>query len=249
MLQALLRGKLSYVQENAEDILTSSVFGLLSYLPPDEGLIPLLRLAQRKDSRRVEWLLGPLQILQIEFWPTYRDGPDGWLEPDVMIWVQDANGQKHLVLIEVKLWSGKSVVQRQDASSLGDQLAREWSLLARLCEHGDAIPLLLFVTADRLYPSIEVQESEQEYSSKLPTLSATYPFTCSWISWLQVTSAFEASESRALRDIALSCRKLDLVPFEGISPIAPTGRLWSFAEGVDQYSFMMTPIPIEWRFQ
>ena len=42
MLQALLRGKLSRVQENMEDVLTSTVFGLLRYFPVQSGLWPFL---------------------------------------------------------------------------------------------------------------------------------------------------------------------------------------------------------------
>ena len=42
MIHALLNGKLSADQENMEDILTSNVFGLLRYLPPEHGLLPFL---------------------------------------------------------------------------------------------------------------------------------------------------------------------------------------------------------------
>jgi len=108
MLQALLYGKLSQEQENLEDLLTSSVFGILEYLPPATGLIPILQLARFSDGSvdSVFFTMG-LQILKIEFWPTYSVEA-GSTEPDVVIWAQEPSGQRHIVLVEVKLWSSKS---------------------------------------------------------------------------------------------------------------------------------------------
>ncbi len=43
MLAALIAGKLSRMQENMEDILTSNVFGLMQYMPAADALVPFLR--------------------------------------------------------------------------------------------------------------------------------------------------------------------------------------------------------------
>jgi hypothetical protein len=42
MLSALLLGKSSREQENMQDILTSNVFNILKYLPPERGILPFL---------------------------------------------------------------------------------------------------------------------------------------------------------------------------------------------------------------
>ena len=42
MLHAQRRGKLTREVENLEDLLTSNVFGVFSYLEPEVGLLPFL---------------------------------------------------------------------------------------------------------------------------------------------------------------------------------------------------------------
>ena len=73
MLMALLRGKLSREQENLEDILTSNVFGLLKYLPPEEGLFPFLSHAQTLDGRRPLEGAVPGAKVEYQFWPWYAE--------------------------------------------------------------------------------------------------------------------------------------------------------------------------------
>ena len=48
MIEALLRRKLTFQQENMEDILTSNVFGMLQYVPPNEGLFAFLAQSQNR---------------------------------------------------------------------------------------------------------------------------------------------------------------------------------------------------------
>ena len=52
MLSALLHGKLSREQENMEDILTSIVFDVLRYLPPDQGILPFFAHASSPDGKQ-----------------------------------------------------------------------------------------------------------------------------------------------------------------------------------------------------
>jgi hypothetical protein len=46
MMPALLHGKLSKEQQNMEDVLTSTVFGLLEYVDSNEGVLPFLSRAR-----------------------------------------------------------------------------------------------------------------------------------------------------------------------------------------------------------
>ena len=73
MLQALLHGKMSPEEEGAEDLLTASVFGLLSYLPERENLAEFLSLAERADGARDPFFASKaLRLATFEFWPTYN---------------------------------------------------------------------------------------------------------------------------------------------------------------------------------
>jgi hypothetical protein len=250
MLQALLRGKLSREQENMEDILTSGVFGLLSYLPPESALMPLLRLARFGDGTEEVVFDSPdLSIAETEFWPTYATDLAGPTEPDVLIRARESNGASHIIAIEVKLWSSKSWRLAPGESCLTDQLAREWYVLVHLCKRVGASPHLVYVTADRQYPRFEINESANEYSSRCPVWARDYPFRCAWLSWVEVAEEFRECKERALRDIALACWKLDLVPFRGFSSVAPTNWSWGFAEISEAFVFAARPTSIEWRYQ
>ena len=52
MLQAQLRGKLTRSEQQLEDLITSDVFGLLKYVPPNDGLEHLLQLVVREDGSK-----------------------------------------------------------------------------------------------------------------------------------------------------------------------------------------------------
>jgi len=47
MLQALLRGKLSRREEDLENLFTSNIFGLIKYLEPEQGILPVLACAEK----------------------------------------------------------------------------------------------------------------------------------------------------------------------------------------------------------
>jgi hypothetical protein len=250
MLQALLRGKLSREQENMEDILTSGVFGLLGYIPPENGLMPFLRLAQFGDGTSNATFDSPaLKISEIEFWPNYVTESVGSTEPDVLIRAQEADGRSHIILIEVRLWSSKSSRPDPSDPNVTDQLAREWCVLVHLCKKANAIPHLIYLTADRQYPQAEINESTIEYSIKRPAWASEFPFRCAWLSWLAVAEEFRESPEPALRHISLACLKLDLVPFRGFSLLLPTNTSWDFAEVAEPFMFATHLNSINWSYQ
>lgn len=250
MLQALLRGKLAPKQENSEDILTSSVFGLLGYIPADKGLMPLLRLAYVEGgSARGSWRLPNLEVTTMVFWPTHSTEFCGSTEPDVLIWARDPTGGRHILLVEVKLWSPKSSRPDTSASLVTDQLAKEWCVLVHLCKQENATPHLFYVTSDRQYPRFDIDESAHEYSAKCPEWACDYPFNCAWFSWVDVAEQFQDCEERCLREIALVCLRLDLVHFRGFSKLAPIDLSWAFTVPRQSYSFPIKAPTIEWSYQ
>jgi hypothetical protein len=249
MLQAFLKGKLSREQENLEDILTSSVFGALVYAP-GRALLSLLALATYDDGTPVlEFQSSRLKMVSAEFWPTYRCQGVGATEPDIVIELEDMLGRRQVVLVEVKLNSGKSSSPIADSIEIGDQLAREWCVLIERCRGSGSQPHLLYVTADPRYPELDVRESQREFESKRAALAREFPFRCAWISWSKIATAFREVEDPVLRDISMVCERLDLVPFAGISGLSTFPLSWRFSPKEMRFRFSCEPITLSWSYR
>jgi len=140
MLLAQLCRKVPHQFEGMEDVLTSSVFGLLRYLPSTLASDLLTR-----------WAGLPLQphSLSVEFWPCFPTPPGfavfidasdrGDTEPDVIV-----RSQEWLVLVEVNY--------RSHLDAAYDQLGREFVIGYRLAEREGRRFRLLVLTADVLPP-------------------------------------------------------------------------------------------------
>lgn len=117
MIFAEVHGKLgqhhSRAHERAEDLLTSTVFGLLRYLPLQAWLSALAGRVRPIEEKRgprfpadASWLdTSAVVRCKLDLWRSRR--PHG--EPDVLLSLYDDKEQlRHLLLIEVKLYSPKS---------------------------------------------------------------------------------------------------------------------------------------------
>ena len=87
-----------------EDILTSNVFGLLKYVPPEEGLLNYLALSEDKDGNQpLKYLRSLNEVSQnsisYEFWPWWEEPNCYGCEPDVYQ-LEIPDKQDLLVLIE-----------------------------------------------------------------------------------------------------------------------------------------------------
>ena len=146
-----------------EDVLTSSVFGLLRYLP-DPVLLDFLGCARRLDGSRLETIELNDCIPDTEFWPSRP----GWhREPDVVLRFHKANGSMiQEIVVEAKYLSGKSGEAESNGDPLasdevggcvpGDQLADEL-MLARSdwisrAVPGEYPPILIYLTAGFTMP-------------------------------------------------------------------------------------------------
>ncbi len=247
MLQAFLRGKLSGEQENLEDLFTSSVFGALAYA--SEGtLLSFLALATYADGTPVlELQPSELKLVSMEFWPIFASQGVGATEPDVVVQLEDMHGQRQLLFIEVKLRSGKSSGPAPDSIDIVDQLAREWCVLIDRCRGSGSQPHLVYITADRRYPEVDIMESKREFESKRD--ACEFPFRCAWISWSRVATAFREIGDPVLRDISRVCERLDLAPFERISGLSPTPTSWHFSPREMPFGFSCEPITLTWSYQ
>jgi hypothetical protein len=130
MIFAELHGKLgvdySRAHERAEDLLTSTVFGLLQYIPPAEGFLAMLRRARpvriARESVMIQtdpdWLnVESVVRVELSFWPDWR----GHGEPDVLLNLYDATGNcVAVVLVEAKLHAPKSGQASEEDDELAD---------------------------------------------------------------------------------------------------------------------------------
>jgi len=146
MIEAVVKRKLGSTQsrahERSEDLLTSTAFGLLRYLPHAQGVIALLRRSRRvnlecgeldvdsDDARNEEWIgLNTAVRCEFEFWPWL--GKHG--QPDLLLRLFDESDScVHIMAIEVKLdatksgFAGENDCKSADDEPDPDQLIKYW---------------------------------------------------------------------------------------------------------------------------
>ena len=241
MLAALLKGKLSRTQENMEDILTSNVFGLLKYLPPEEGILPVLARARAPSGQLpFQDIVGIARSIKVEytFWPRYSERDAKGCEPDVQLLIYGEDTKRILVFVEAKYLSGKSSEEELGGHETTqskppvDQLACEWQYLVLLGERKKAEPILVYLTADIDIPHQDIETSREAFMRKCP--ASRRPFECAWLSWRHISEAVKSSRSEAItNDLDALLERLNLVFFHGFS--LPSGResiQWRFERQV-----------------
>lgn len=224
MLNALLEGKLSSEQENMEDVLTSSVFGVFQYSAASAALIRFLR--------KSEPVYGDIPIpddtdaCQVrfddyDFWPFWSglEGVDN-CEPDLVIRIRIPAGQDLLVGIEAKFHSGKSASPTEDGD-ISDQLAKQWVHLHKKAHEKSQVPWLIYLTADTAKPATDFLEAEGEISRKLAPSEAAHQLRISWLSWRELVDLFEGSDKKQLSDLSSLAARLGLKFFKGMGRLDP----------------------------
>lgn len=104
MLLAEIYGKSVAEARDSEDSLTSAVFGHLRYVPPAVFWPALFAAARTTDGRPLCHVLpAGATALEVQFWPRTSFG-----EPDLKLTLRHPDGTTAVVVIEVKLWAGKS---------------------------------------------------------------------------------------------------------------------------------------------
>jgi len=247
VIDAACRGKLSRELEGMEDLLTSTVFGLLKYLPPNEGLLPFLSLAAYTDGQ------NPLstvraQTVQYTFWPWWQFGDCHGAEPDLVIDLVSDDQRRYKVLVEVKFRSEKSSLPDSAIDVPKDQLGREWDNLSRLCQEEKAEPVLVYLTADYGIPLDEIEESRNEYSFKRP--DATHKFQCAWLSWRHLPDALRSAEHPIAKDLVKLIERFGLTLFKGIHFIHAFDWNWNFRSIRTIFDFRCADQPTwAWTFK
>jgi len=204
MIFAEIHGKLgidySRAHERAEDLLTSTAFGLLRYLMPAEGLLAILRLARpvRVEGETIiirpdpDWLgVGPIAAIDVVFWPYWP----GYGEPDILLTLRDHAGcPAALVVIEAKLHSPKSSQASEDDEPTNenvvdpDQLVRYWQGLQGLPGFHAMPRRLIYLTKHGAAPAEELAESVR----RAPGMQLA------WLSWRDVWAVADSTAENSL---------------------------------------------------
>lgn len=237
MIFADIRGKIgsdSRLSERREDVLTSTVFGLLRYVRDEEGLLPLLRLARRVElgergvtAEAQGWLpVERWKRCDVHFWPRYGE----YGEPDLRVEVfGESNVPQAVLFIEAKYLSAKSGVAGEGETyepSLpdGDQLVKYSQVLDAESAKG-VFTAVIYLTAHAAPPIEELAASvERRRDARF-----------GWLSWRDVWRiAHELHRTtpgnRPMEDLQLLLRHKGLKPFTGFSTESigrlPTKRLF-----------------------
>src|ERR1700730_3330355 len=241
MIEAFVHGKLSREQENMEDILTSSVFGLLKHAPV--SLRRFLSRASLPDGSRPLSSLERGRRGRIRFWPWLQGNGVLPCEPDVSIEVE-MDESNRLLLIEAKFLSGKSSFAEPGIGPAppdhraNDQLAREWQNLALLDRQG----WVIYLTCDYCIPVKEIEESQRDL-----------PLHDGRICWLSCRDILhvepESVETAFLNDVQVLLTRLDLRPFLGIRIPDGSPPDWSFRTSQWRRWCLNEIEKPRWRFQ
>jgi hypothetical protein len=222
VIEAFVHGKLSRAQENMEDLLTSSVFGLLKHAPV--SLTRFIARASMPDGSKPLRRLEDAVVRQIQFWPWLAAEGLRPCEPDVRLDLETSDGPR-VLLVEAKFLSGKSSFARDETvdqlptlHAADDQLAREWQNLQVL----DGSGWVVYLTADYCIPVRELDESQQDLRSNVGRIC--------WLSWRDMQHVTPPPrEEELMRDVRALLERLDLRPFLGVSIPSVGEPHWGFA--------------------
>jgi hypothetical protein len=221
VLLAEIHGKSVPEARDAEDYLTSAVFGHLRYVPPHVFWPELFAAAGLV-------LPAGATLLGVKFWD--RVGGD---EPDLILTFEYADSPPLVVVVEVKLWSGKSGTGEDD----------------QLVKYLRGVPNAVLVYLTPRDPLAELRESVRSggdahrlYGLRWQTLhdiarrtADTAPPPCDLI----------------LRDVARFLRRMGLSGFDGwkgypdLSGLTPTRAPWATLFGTTP-NLTITPTPARW---
>ena len=223
MIHALIRHKLSAKQENMEDILTSSVLGMMDLMDLRFLLLAFLKRARDAEKSPLFFDKSEIIVANYVFWPNFKeDETTRRCQPDVRIDIDFSNGPKYLLFVEAKFKSGKSSFNEDQPEELygdeslekpktNDQLYKQWKHLQKT--KGEREPVLLYLTADTAWPKMDIEESESCAKKE------GKDFKCFWLSWRELRRVLGCEHVH--KAFAELLDKLNLSFFEGFKAGKP----------------------------
>jgi hypothetical protein len=249
MLQAQLRGKLTREEEDMEDLLTSNVFGSISYMAPEEGLLPLLSNSQDRDGNSPVINLNNVSKIEYLFWPWIEEKGCKGCEPDVFIKILFTTGKKIMIFVEAKYFSKKSSEASDHEEAPFDQLAREWDNLQELSRRERAEPIFIYITADLSYPIDSLADSQRDYLKH-----RTKEMRMFWISWRKLPRIFsnrkqDNMKRDILSDLVDVLNRQGLTFFEGITLPVLTDSEWLFKASINWRWSSYREVYFSWKYR
>ena len=222
MLIAEIHGKRFPDIEGREDFLTSAVFGHLRNIPPSLFWPQLLLRALNSSKRSVSLhsQLGEAGIdlrqysnLSVSFWRYFK----GYGEPDLVIRFSGGNQRLLVLIVEVKLDSGKSGRGEDDQLKRYLELLNDRSAFATSPQPETTQAYLVYLT--RNFSKMEMEESV-EYAIKAGVSDAAEKlFGLQWQDVLDCAAA-NAHDHDLLREVAEFLKRRGFEAFKGfgVSP-------------------------------
>jgi hypothetical protein len=207
-------------------------------------LIPFFSLARTADDRYLEQDLLAIKGIRYVFWPRWKpvefcaprtpddpdrqteDAPPG-SEPELVLEITYEDERAAWLLIEAKLYSGKSS-QAGTGSSPTDQLGKYWVQLQQRTR-GVAFPLgIVYLTQHIIFPRSELEDTQRELVQK-----GLAPAPLYWLSWRQFVDAVRVDEDPTglLRDVVELMRARWRLLLPRLNPWPDPPRLpapWSY---------------------
>jgi hypothetical protein len=148
-----------------EDLLTADVFGVLRYLPPELGILPVLARAERDQATTLaDWcaarglLLEELTRVRLAFWPELAEK-----EPDIVIDVAREDGPPVLtILIEAKYRSEQHTIDGKSQLGFYGSLLFEAEADFPFEEQPSQHRVVIFLTAGRERPDDQLCRARDE---------------------------------------------------------------------------------------
>jgi hypothetical protein len=229
----------SNLTDKLEDLLTSDVFGTCRYLEPNMLLIPFLSSAKnlKNEFLSVEFIV---EDVFWNFWPQINPINGKTCEPDVVIGLVDADENMHLIMVESKLYSGKSSFEGDIQNEMPtDQLAKEYFALEFVSlddlgwdvQNSIVERKLVYITADTEMPRLDILDSITAYKK----VGDSEIFWTSWRFLPKLVDSIIADipatnkyNKMLLEDLITLLKRKQLTMFEGISRIETIFKSMNF---------------------
>jgi hypothetical protein len=200
--------------DRAEDLLTSTAFQLLRYLPLDVALLAVLKRVRavlpngRLSSELPEWLkLRGITEAEYVLWPPWGE----YGQPDVVIKLWSSAIPFGRLVVEVKLDANKSDIAEEEEATEApdpDQLRRYWQGLKKKQDEDGVKPLgVVYLTSHAIPPYEELKDSmDREKGNWL-----------GWLSWRDVWAAMQNAGELLLAGVSLPALDLaDILATKGL---------------------------------
>jgi len=232
MIQAELRGKLPEI-ENKEDILTSNIFGMLKYLPPQKGIFRILEAAKDYSEKRSSFIenlkaqsidLNDYDDVEYHFWEYSQE----YGEPDIILIIKDSEGHRTdlMLCIEVKFQSEKSGTGEYDqlelyTLALADKEKRKTFRNTGISNFDGIFLGTIYLTHYTQFRSVLESLAQIQKSGASGFESKIYELRWNEVTKTLVQLKIESEyENRLVDDLVLLLKTKNLVDFEGFTDVS-----------------------------